>query len=107
MEREIDAIIINYNSNRNIDIFSDEEILNFDKTTMSDIVSKVKEECKLPHHRTLVQADMTLFKDRLSNILATVNHPSHTGGCAYLLDDKTRYREQVGDSTRKLPSSTK
>ena len=76
-------------------------------TTVPNIVSKVKEEYKTPHHGTLVQADVNIFKDHLSNVLAIVNHPSHTGGCAHLLHNKTIYREQVGDATRKLPLSTK
>ena len=45
LEREIDAIISDYNIN------SDEDILDFDEmtSTMPDIVSKVKEEFKAPH----------------------------------------------------------
>ena len=50
---------------------------------------------------------MTLFKDHLSTVLATINHPIHTGGCAPLLDDEKRYQERVGDSTKKLPLCTK
>ena len=72
---------------------------------MPDLVSKVKEEYKYPHHGTIVQADVILFKDDLNNVLATLNHPSQTGGCAHLLDDKTRYQERVGGATRKLPST--
>ena len=103
LEREIDAIISDYNIN------SDEDILDFDEmtSTMPDIVSKVKEEFKAPHQGTLVRADVTIFKDHLSNALATINHPSHTGGCAHLLDDQKRYQERLGNDKISLPVCTK
>ena len=95
LEIEINNLISTYNSNSNSN--SDKYILNFDKmvSSMPDLVSKVKEGYKSPHHGTIVQADVTLFKDYLSNVLATINHPSHTGSCAYLLDDQTTYQERV------------
>ena len=113
--KEIDDLISNYksNSNSNSNSNSDEAILDFDKMTMPmpNLVSKVKEEYKLPHQGTIIQADVTLFKDHLSNVLATINQPIHTSGCAHLLDDQDRYRERererVGDDTRKLLSTTK
>ena len=74
---------------------------------MPDIALKVKEEFKSPHQGTLVQIDVTIFKDHLSNAPATINHPSHTGGCAHLLDNKKRYQEQLGDDTKSLSVCTK
>ena len=53
-EKEIDKLISNYNGNSNSKV--EEDILDFDKmtTSMPDLVSKVKEEYKLPHHGTIV-----------------------------------------------------
>ena len=53
----------------------------------------------------IVRADTDLFKDHLSNVLATASHPHHSGSCAHLLDDKTRYRDRLGDSTATLPTT--
>ena len=54
----------------------------------------------------IVRADIDLFKDHLSNILAKVSHPQHSGGCAHLLDDEARYRERLGDNAATLPTTT-
>ena len=34
--------------------------------------------------RVIVRADIDLFKDYLSNVLATASHLQHSGGCAHL-----------------------
>ena len=39
----------------------------------------------------IVRANIELFKDRVSNVLATASHPHHSGGCAHLLDDEDCY----------------
>ena len=53
-----------------------------------------------------MSADIELFKDHVSNVLATASHPHHSGGCAHLLDNEERHRERLGDSTATLPKAT-
>ena len=58
----------------------------------------MKEEFRDKVVGLVVRADVQLFKDQVSNVLTKASHPHHSGGCAHLLDDKERYREQVGDN---------
>ena len=67
---------------------------------------EVSEEYQDKVEGVIVRADIDLFKDHLSNILATASHPKHSGGCAHLLDDEARYRERLGDDTATLPTTT-
>ena len=67
----------------------------------------MKEEYQTGVEGVVVRADIQIFKDQVSNALAKANYPNHSGGCAHLLDDKTRYREQVGNKYDTLPKIAK
>ena len=71
--------------------------LEFEDEEMASVlpVIVVKEEHQTGVEGVVVRADVQLFKDQVRNVLAKVNHPSHSGGCSHLLDNKLRYREQV------------
>ena len=66
----------------------------------------MKEEFRINVVGVVVRADVQLFKDQVSNVLAKASHQLHSEGCAHLLDDKERYREQVGDISNTLPKTT-
>ena len=67
---------------------------------------EVSAEYKDKVEGVIVRADIDLFKDHLSNVLATASHPQHCGGCAHLLDYKARYCEWLGNNTATLPTTT-
>ena len=67
----------------------DEEDLDFEDNDMTlQPTLEVSAEFKDKVEGVIVRADIDLFKDHLSNVLATVSHPWHSGGCAHMLDDE-------------------
>ena len=67
----------------------------------------VKEEYQTGVVGVVVRADVQLFKDQVSNVLAKDNHPDHSRGCAHLLDDEHRYQARVGNKYTTLPKIAK
>ena len=70
-------------------IDTDEEELEFEDGNMTVLPTlEIAEEFKGKVEGVIVRADIDLFKDHVSNVLATASHPHHSGGCAHLLDDE-------------------
>ena len=70
------------------------------------LTNKIEEEFKGKVEGVIVRADIDLFKDHFSNVLAIASHPHHSGGCVHLSDDKERHRDRLGDRTATLPKVT-
>ena len=100
---EISSNLSNYTQSSD-----NENELDFQDKEMTSVlpVLDLKEELCGRVEGVIVRADVQLFMDQRSNLLAKAQHPLHSGGCAYLLDDQTCYRRQVGDSSASLPTVT-
>ena len=59
---------------------------------------KMEEEFQGKVLAVIVRDTLELFKDQVSNILATSSHPNHSGSCAHLLDIKDRYQDRIGNN---------
>ena len=69
----------------------DEEDLDLEDDDMTVLPTlEVSAEYKDKVEGVIVRADIDLFKDHLSNVLAKASHPQHSEGCAHLLDDEAR-----------------
>ena len=67
----------------------DEEDLDLKDDNMTVLPTlEVSAEYKEKVEGVIMRADIDLFKDHLSNLLAKASHPQHSRGCAYLLDDE-------------------
>ena len=81
--------------------------LDFEDNDMTALlVLEIKEEFQDNMVGVLMRADVQLFIDQVSKVLTTASHPDHSGGCAHLLDNQERYREQIADDKAKLPKAT-
>ena len=85
-----------------------EDELDFKDKDLTSVlpVLVIKEEYRNSVEGVVVRADVQLFKDQVSNVLAKTNHPSHSGGCSHLLDDKPRYCKRVGNKKENFPKVT-
>lgn len=99
--REISSVLSTYTHTK-------EDALNFEDKDMMLVlpVLVIKKEYRNSVKEVIVRGDVQLFKDKVNNVLTKANHPLHSGGCAHLLDNKTCYREQVGDKKATLPTTT-
>ena len=89
-------------------IDKDEEDLDFEDDDMTVLPTlEIAEEFKGKVEGVIVRADIDLFKDHLSNVIATASHQHHSGGCAHMLDDKARYYDRLSNRKATLPTITK
>ena len=92
--RSFDNNIRVLSSNLSNHTLSSEDEFDLDDEEMTSVlpVLEMKEELRGISEGVTVRADVQLYRDHLSNVLAKAQHPLHSGGCAHLLDDKARYR---------------